>query len=401
MQQDRQDAGALGVVFLALLGADLAQNHGVHGLQMAGIGSQRQMHFVVVKFTVGAGAKMVFHITRAFDISWLETAALKLVENGAVGFAHHIGKHAKAAAMRHADDDFFHPKCTTALDDLFHRRDQSLAAIKAEPFGAHIFDMQEFLETLGFDQLVQNGFTAILGKQDFLAVAFDPFLQPTGFFRVGDVHILQREGATIGAFHDRKDFAHRRDFKPQHVIKENRPIHGGLGKAIGAGVKLGMGFVAVHFQRVKVGGQVTPDTIGPDQHQRPQAVQNRLLHFGVGQGDTFFLGLGFDFFGGFLRLKRPLAVKGCGQVVIGDGRPVSAVPGRACGFCGDVGFGIPKRLEPGLPTGIHRIGISGVTGIKLFNVFRVMALQKGRRVKLVIGGLFGHGVTSFPSGGFW
>ena len=41
VQQDRQNLAARAVVFLILLGADLAQNHRVHRLKVAWIGGQR------------------------------------------------------------------------------------------------------------------------------------------------------------------------------------------------------------------------------------------------------------------------------------------------------------------------------------------------------------------------
>ncbi len=82
------------------------------------------------------------------------------MKDRAVGFLHHIGEHRQTATVRHADDDIAHAQLAAAFDDLFHRRDQAFAAIKAKAFGAHVFDVQEFLETFGLDQLVQDRLAA-------------------------------------------------------------------------------------------------------------------------------------------------------------------------------------------------------------------------------------------------
>ena len=58
-----------------LVGADLAQNDGVHRLQMRRVGNQAHMHFDTVKFAVGAGAEMIFDIAAAADIIGVGAAA--------------------------------------------------------------------------------------------------------------------------------------------------------------------------------------------------------------------------------------------------------------------------------------------------------------------------------------
>ena len=87
--------------------------------------------------------------------------------------------------------------------------------------------MQELFIAFGFDQLVQDGFAAFAGEGDFLAVAFDPFFQPSGLFGIGDVHVLQREGAAIGAFDDLDDLAHLRGQVGEHVALQAAHHEGG------------------------------------------------------------------------------------------------------------------------------------------------------------------------------
>jgi hypothetical protein len=93
-------------------------------------------------------------------------------------------------------------------------------------------------------------------KATSLPKPLDPLLQPAGLFGVGDVHVLQREGAAIGALHDVDDLPDRRVLKPQHVVEEDRPVHVGLGEAVGFRIELGMRGLVAHAQRVEIGHQM-------------------------------------------------------------------------------------------------------------------------------------------------
>ncbi len=235
VQKDRQDLrAAFGLIaVLRLLGADLAEDDRVHRLEVAGVGGQRQVDGVAVEGPVGGGAEVVFHVARAVHVLGLEAAALELVEDRAVGLGEHVGEDREPAAVRHADDDFLQTEIAAALDDLLHRGDQRLAAVEAEALGAGVLDLEELLEALGLDQLVQDRPPAALGEADLLAVALDPLLEPGRLLGVGDVHVLEREGAAIGALHDVDDLAHRGVGEAEHVVDEDRPVHVGLGEAVG------------------------------------------------------------------------------------------------------------------------------------------------------------------------
>ncbi len=52
VQQDRGDLTSRRIAQLVLLGADLAQDDGVHGFEVRGVGRQRQMHGIAVEFSV-------------------------------------------------------------------------------------------------------------------------------------------------------------------------------------------------------------------------------------------------------------------------------------------------------------------------------------------------------------
>ena len=195
------------IAMLVLLGAHLAEHHGIDDLQMRRIGGQRQMDPVVVELAVRRGAEMIFDVAGAFDRVGIGRAALEFMEQRAMRLAHHLGQHVEAAAMRHADHDFLHAEIAAALDDLLQRRDQRFAAVEAEALGAGEFDIAEFLEAFGLDQLHQDGAAAFAGETDFLVRALDALLDPGLLRGVGDVHELDAERLAVGALADRDDLA--------------------------------------------------------------------------------------------------------------------------------------------------------------------------------------------------
>src|SRR6185369_550378 len=124
-----------------------------------------------------------------------------------------------------------------AFDDLFQRRNQRFTAIEAEALGAGEFEVAEFLETFGLDQLHQDGAAALAGKTDFLVRTLDALLDPALLRGVGDVHELNAEGLAVGALADRDDFAQRRVFHAEHMIEEDLAVEIAFGEAIGARIE--------------------------------------------------------------------------------------------------------------------------------------------------------------------
>ena len=153
---------------LILLGAHLAEHHRIDDFQMRRIGGERQVNVVVVELAVRRGAEVIFDVARAFDLVRRRRAALELVEDGAVRFAHDLREHVQPAAMGHADDDLLDAQRAAALDDLLERRNHRFAAVEAEALGAGEFQVAEFLEALGLDQLVEDGALAFAGEGDLL-----------------------------------------------------------------------------------------------------------------------------------------------------------------------------------------------------------------------------------------
>ena len=160
------------------------------------------MHRIAIKLAIRGSAEVIFYIARSIHILGLERAALKFVKDRAIGFGHHIGQHGQTAAVGHANDDVFYAQCATPFDDLLHRGDEAFAAVKTKAFGTHIFDMKKFFEAFSLDQFIENGFATLAGEADFLAITFNTLFEPSRFFGIGNMHILQGESAAIGAAND-------------------------------------------------------------------------------------------------------------------------------------------------------------------------------------------------------
>jgi hypothetical protein len=177
----------------------LPSTTGIDDLEMRRIGGERQVDVVAVEGAVGGSAEMVLHVARALHVVGGERAALELVEQGAVGLAHHLRQHVEAAAMGHAEHDLLHAEIAAALDDLLQRRDQRLAAVEAEALGARVADVEELLEALRLDELVEDRALALAGEGDLLVGPLDALLDPGLLGRIGDVHELDAERLAVGA----------------------------------------------------------------------------------------------------------------------------------------------------------------------------------------------------------
>src|SRR5579884_2228477 len=129
------------------------------------------------------------------------------MKNGAMRLAHHLGEDIEPAAMGHADDDFAHAEGAAALDDLFERRNRRFGAVQSEPLGTGEFQVAEFLESLGLDQLVENGALAFARKRDLLVWPFNALLDPAFLRAIRDVQEFDAKRLTIGAAQDSNDLA--------------------------------------------------------------------------------------------------------------------------------------------------------------------------------------------------
>ena len=161
---------------------------------------------------------MVFHIARTFNIIRLIRAPLEFMEDCAMGLGEHLRENVKTSAVSHTENDFFHTKSTTALDDLFKSRNKRFTAIKAETLCSFILCIQKLFETLGFYEFMNNSLFTFRRERYPIVRALDTFLNPAFFCRIGNMHEFDTDCVAIGVF---QYFQHLRDcciFKPENIV---------------------------------------------------------------------------------------------------------------------------------------------------------------------------------------
>ncbi|MBA7468558.1 hypothetical protein ES707_03809 [subsurface metagenome] len=385
-QRHHGDAHVGRIAVLILLGADLAEHHGVDDFEMRGVRGQRQMDLVAVELAVAGSAEVILDVAGAFDRVRIGRAALEFMEQRAVRLAHHLRQHVEPAAMRHADHDLLHAEIAAALDDLLQRRDQRLAAVEAEALGAGELDVAEFLETFGLDQLVEDGAPAFAGEADLLVRTLDALLDPGLLRGVGDVHEFDAERLAIGALANRGDLAQRAVFEAEHMIEEDLAVIVGFDEAVRARVELLAVLLRLDAERIELGVEMAAHAVGADQHQRAHGVARCLMQFGGRDvGAALFSSLGLRLGGELgadgLLDQRPVAVERGSQIIARRQRPVIASPGSAFGVLLHVSRAVLQALEELLPLAIDRIGVLFVAGIEIVDIGGVGALQKRREGK--------------------
>ena len=242
---------------------------------MGGIGGQRHMDVAAVELPVGRGAEVVFDVGRALDILGIGGIALEFREDGREGLADEIGQHVEPAAMGHAHHHLIDAELAAALQDLLQRRDRGLAAVQPEALGAGIFAVEEALEDLRRRQPLQYRELTLGGELGLVADRFDALLDPGLLGRVLDMHELDADLAAIGGAQLGQDLAERRGLEAHDIADEDRPVHIGLGEAIGLRVELGMGQDRLQAEGIEIGLQMAAHAIGADELQGPDRIRGR------------------------------------------------------------------------------------------------------------------------------
>ena len=281
--------------------------------------------------------------------------------------------------------DFLHAEIAAALDDLLERRDQRFAAVEAEALGAGIFDVEEFLEAFGFDQLVEDGALAFAGEGDFLVAAFDALLDPAFLRGVGDVHELDADGLAIGAAQDGDDLAHRREFETEHLVEENLAVEIGFGEAVGARIELGLVRLRHRARADRAwrgngrgcGRRGSASARGSNRAS-PAARRSR------DSSTPLALRLGGNLVADFLFGLGPLAVERGDQIAVRTQRPVRLLPGGAARAFDDVRLVVLQALEKLLPLGVDRGRVGLVFGVEVFDVGGVAAVEEDVRAKAAL-----------------
>ena len=200
----------------------------------------------------------------------LVVLALELREQLRRTLAEDIDQHIEATAMRHADDNLPRRGPPGALDQLIQQWDQAVRTLQRKALLADIAGMQVLLQATRSDQALQHVQTRLLWQLDLAMVQFDALLQPALLRGIGDVHVLEADGAAIGAVERRQQVLQhhprRGAAKRTNVILAFQ-IHGV--EPMKFRRQIGRARAWIQVQRVEVGRQVTTKPIGVDQLQYP------------------------------------------------------------------------------------------------------------------------------------
>ena len=136
----------------------LAQQHGVDGLQVAGVGQQGHVDAAAAHGgAVVRRPQMVLDVAGAAVLrAFPRPHARELGKYLGHGFAHHVGQHGQAAAVRHAEHNGVHAQLGRAVDHGLHARDQGLRALQSKPLGGRVLGGEEGLEHFGPSEAVQD-----------------------------------------------------------------------------------------------------------------------------------------------------------------------------------------------------------------------------------------------------
>ena len=115
------------------------------------------MHFIAIKFTVRRCTKVIFNITRSFDLIWFERTAFEFVENSTVRLTHHVCQNIQAPPVCHAKDDFLESHLAAAFYNLFKCWNKCFSTIKAKTFCTLVFNVDILLKTFSFNKFAEGG----------------------------------------------------------------------------------------------------------------------------------------------------------------------------------------------------------------------------------------------------
>jgi len=245
--------------------------------------------------------------------------------------------------------------------------------------------VQVLLETLGFEQPVEDGALAPGGEKGLVVDGFHALLEPRLLARVLDVHEFDADVAAIGLMQDRHDLSDRRRFQPQHVVDVDNPVHIPILEAIGGGVELGMVLAFFQLQGVELSQQMAAHPVGPDQHQGADRIQRRLAD-PAGAHARHRLG------GRFGRLFAGCLSRQQGQIVAAGDVGVRRCPRSALLFLHEVAGFVGEAGKERLPIGIDRTRIVQKAFVHLGDVNLIAGIKE------FVGVEFCHGVSARPGG---
>lgn len=249
-----------------LLGAGDALDDRVDGLQVRGVGGERDLDLLTVQAGEGAlGAQVVLHVAGAVHRLRVEVA-LELPEDLRVGLADDVGQDVQPAAVGHADDDLVQPRLGGRVEHRVQQRDDGLAALQREALLADVLGLQERLERLGGVEPAQDA--QLLLALRVVVAALHAVLDPLALLGILDVHELDAGGAAVRVPEHAEDVPELHHRAAREAADGELALQVPQGEAVLDDVQVGV--LALHvLQRVGVGHDVAAHPVGVDQVEDP------------------------------------------------------------------------------------------------------------------------------------
>src|SRR5882724_11634019 len=178
---------------------------------------------------VAGRAEVILNVAAAEDAAWVDVLE---ADEKLFGWASGDGEEdAEAAAMTHAEDEFFGAIFAGGFEDFIEQGDQRGVAFKRKALVAEVTLLQYLLEHFGADQALADEFT-VGGR----GRGFHLRLDPLALFHAGDMHEFRCNRATVGG--------------------------AGFGGMLAGYVEFGLGFGLELTERIEVGLEVAPSAKG-------------------------------------------------------------------------------------------------------------------------------------------
>ena len=164
--------------------------------------------------------------------------------------------------MRHADRDRVELLLGGTCDDCVEEGDHRLGALEAEALLPDVLGLQEGLEGLGLVELAEDAHLLVVRGLDVRHL--EVRLQPLALSGVGDVHVLDADGAAVGVAQHAEDVAQQSLALAAEAADDELAVE--IPEAESVMLDLEVGVRTLHvLERVDVGHQVAVRAVGVDQ----------------------------------------------------------------------------------------------------------------------------------------
>ena len=270
VDQERQHLLAeLRVVAPPLLGARAALHHGVHRLEVAGVGGEADVDGRAVLGDVVGGVPTVILDVAVTSHRIGGDVVLELVEYGLVRLVQDVGEHVQPPAMGHPQHDVFGTGLGGGLHELVEGGNQRFGPLQGEPLLTLVAAVGEGLEQLGVDELGEDPDLALRGELGLVANGFHLLLQPAPDGSLLDVQVLHADVAAVGVAQDLQDLAQGDPLRAAEVAGVENHVEVLGAEVEGLQLELGVSCRAL-LDGVGPRDQVADAPIGEDQAGHPR-----------------------------------------------------------------------------------------------------------------------------------